>query len=384
MISYGKVYLDNAATTRVLPKVVMAMLPYFDVAFGNPGSVHKVGRDAEEAVAKARCRVAKPIGAAVESIVFTAGGSEANNLALIGVAETLVNSGKFHVVMSNIEHESVLACASILYDRYGIEVSFAEAEKSGIVSVEQIKRVVKPYTGLVSIMAVNNELGTRNPIGEIGSFCHENGILFHTDCVQAYCNTKINVDTDNIDFLSVSGHKFHAPKGVGFLYAKDRSLLTAIIHGGGQEGGLRSGTENVPCIVGIGKAAEISYQKMGEMADHYHELTECFLDELKSRITGVHLNGTPFYGSKTLNLRFDDIDGETLLLMLDGQGICVSAGSACSAHSAKPSHVLNAIGLTDEQARASIRVSISNETTKEDLLYTAEVIAESVGFLRGR
>mgnify|MGYP002544361138 len=379
----GLVYLDNAATTRVSPEVVSGMIPYFEEVYGNAGSIHCMGRSARKAIDIAREQVSRPIGAKPENIIFTSCGSEANNLALFGVAEQLSKTGNTHIIISNIEHDSVLGCVHDLQYKYGFDVSIARADKNGIVSASEIKSLMREYTGLVSVMAVNNELGTMNPIREIGELCRSREVMFHTDCVQAYCNIPIDVEKDCIDFLSVSGHKFHAPKGVGFLYARNKEFINPILVGGGQEYGLRAGTENTPYIVGLGKAAELASDKVRNR-NTYSELIRAFVSEIGNRIDGVHINGTPYSGSKIVNIRFDGVDSETLLLFLDSQGVCVSAGSACAAHSAKPSHVLKAIGLTDMEARSSIRISISDETTKDELNFAAKEICESVNILRGK
>ncbi|MDB7829190.1 cysteine desulfurase family protein [Intestinimonas butyriciproducens] len=377
------VYLDNAATTRVSPEVVSGMIPYFEEVYGNAGSIHCMGRSARKAIDIAREQVSRPIGAKPENIIFTSCGSEANNLALFGVAEQLSKTGNTHIIISNIEHDSVLGCVHDLQYKYGFDVSIARADKNGIVSASEIKSLMREYTGLVSVMAVNNELGTMNPIREIGELCRSREVMFHTDCVQAYCNIPIDVEKDCIDFLSVSGHKFHAPKGVGFLYARNKEFINPILVGGGQEYGLRAGTENTPYIVGLGKAAELASDKVRNR-NTYSELIRAFVSEIGNRIDGVHINGTPYSGSKIVNIRFDGVDSETLLLFLDSQGVCVSAGSACAAHSAKPSHVLKAIGLTDMEAKSSIRISISDETTKDELNFAAKEICESVNILRGK
>lgn len=378
------IYLDNAATTKVSQKVLQAMLPYFEYDYGNAGSIHQKGRSAKDGIEAARCQVAKPIGAAPNDIIFTSCGSEANSLVLLGLADHLLSSGKKHIITSNAEHDSVLESFSELHNRYSFDVSIAKVNSEGIVTAEEIEKLIRPDTGLVSVMAVNNELGTKNEIYEIGQICHDNGILFHSDCVQAYCNIPLDVGRDQIDFLSVSGHKFHAPKGVGFLYAKRKEILSPYILGGKQESGLRAGTENVPGIVGIGKAAEIAYLGMQHIKDHCAALIDDFKRVLTSNVPGVHVNGAPYKGGKILNLRFDNMDGETLLLLLDSKGICVSAGSACAAHSAKPSHVLKALGLTDDEARASIRISVSEYNSRDEINLAAKTIIECVNVLKGR
>lgn len=376
------IYLDNAATTPVSPAVMEAMLPYFTEHYANPGSVHFASAPVIEAIERARAAVAAPIWADPENIIFTSGGSEANNLALFGLARHLADKGKYHVVMSNVEHPSVLNCAQPLYERFGIEVSFANVSDDGIVHLESVLEQVTDRTGLVSVMGVNNETGAVNPIRQIGASCREHGILFHTDCVQAYGNIDIAVDRDCIDFLSVSGHKFHAPKGIGFLYARDKSILDPLIYGGGQEDGMRSGTENVPGIVGIGAAAlELSYFQMSANGARYRRLQQIFLDKIH-KLGNTYINGKPYEYGKTLNLRFDGIDGETLVLLLSGRGVCVSAGSACHSHSAQPSHVLTAMGLIEDEARSSIRISFSDWTTEKEVFAAADELVSAVETLR--
>lgn len=376
------IYLDNAATTSVHPGVLAAMQPFFSATYGNPGSIHSMGRSAKQAIDTARAQAALPIGANPEHIIFTSGATESNNLALLGSAGWLCKTGKRHVILSNVEHDSVLGCAGVLSSRYGIDVSMAEAGRDGVVRPEEIRRLMRQDTGLVSVMAVNNELGTRNPIREIGALCRENGVLFHTDCVQGYCILPIDVELDCIDFLSVSGHKFHAPKGVGFLYAKRKEVLEPALIGGGQEGGLRAGTENAAGIVGLGKAAELAFSltKAG-VGPHVPMLH--FFRRICQNVSGVHLNAEPYPGSRIISLRIDGVDAQTLLLMLDSRGVFVSAGSACAAHSARPSHVLKAIGLSDREAMSSIRVSASDDTTNGELDLAAKEICSAIHILRG-
>lgn len=376
------IYLDNAATTKVSKDVLHAMMPYFDEQYGNAGSTHCMGRVAKNAMEKARVQVAAPINAKPEDIIFTSCATEANSLVFFGLVRQLTKTGNTHIIVSSIEHDSVLSCAEALRNRYGFDISVAEPDQDGIIQAKEVSRLVRDNTGLISVMTVNNELGTQNPIHEIGELCREREILFHTDCVQGYCNVPVDVETENIDFLSVSGHKFHAPKGVGFLYAKRKELLLPLLAGGGQEFDLRAGTENVPYIVAIGKAAEIANSKATERFS-YENMIRSFRNEIEC-VGGTYVNGAPYPGSKIVNIRFDGIDGETLLLLLDSQNICVSAGSACSAHSAKPSHVLKGIGLTDLQAKSSIRVSISDDTTFEELMIAAKEICKSVNILRGK
>ena len=376
------IYLDNAATTRVSYNVFNAMKPYFLEHYGNAGSVHSMGIDASKAIEKSRGQVSKPIGADPDNIIFTAGGSEANTLAIIGVSNYLKSIGKTHIITSNVEHKSVLEAMKYLFHN-GFEITYLPVTSRGTLPMCNLLSALRQNTGLVSIMCVNNETGNRYDIHSIGAICHQKNILFHTDCVQAYSGTEIDVDDDYIDFLSVSGHKIHAPKGIGFLYARDKSILNPIILGGDQEYGLRAGTENVPGIVGIGCAAEIAFYGAGERDKKFKKLRDLLVETLISEVKGVHVNGNPFPASKTVNLRFDNIDGETLLLLLSSSGIIVSAGSACSAHSAKPSHVLKSIGLSDIEARSSIRISFSEDTTIEEIKIASRAIIDSVKMLRG-
>ena len=377
------IYLDNAATTQVSQRVLNAMMPYFTEHYGNPGSIHTIGQQAARAMQKAREQCAKPINADPKDIIFTSGGSEANNLAILGLAKYLQMAVKRHIITLSVEHPSVLMPIKSMFYNYGFDVTYLPLTKDGSLNMEELVKAFRDDTGLVSIMAVNNETGNAYDIGRIGAECRKRGVLFHTDCVQAYGNINIDVQKDNIDFLSVSGHKFHAPKGVGFLYAKRKDLLSPIILGGGQEQTFRSGTENIPSIVGMGEAANAAFE------DHSIQKTNAekrrfFLSELTKELGEVRINGRPHESSKTINLCFDGVDGETLLLLLNSRGIIVSAGSACSAHSAVPSHVLTAMGLSEDEARSSIRVSFSNMTTKENLCNAAHIIADFVKVLQRR
>lgn len=376
------IYLDNAATTMVSPEVMEAMMPYFSNVYGNPESIHSIGREAEKAVKLARCQVADPIKANPDNIIFTGGGSEANTLAIIGLADHLRAIGKNHIITTKVEHHSVLECMKYLF-YHGFYITYLPTDKLGEINYELLEASICDHTGLISVMTVNNETGNRYDIYKIGQICRKHSVLFHTDCVQAYCGITIDVDDSCIDFLSASGHKIHAPKGVGFLYAKDKELLRPIIFGGSQESGLRGGTHNTPYIVGMGRAAEIASEGYIRNIYSFGEKIGALKQRIMSRVSGAHVNGMPHGNSKTINFRFDGIDGETLLLLLDSQDIEVSAGSACSAHYAEPSHVLSAIGLTDDEARSSIRISISKYTTYEEIDDAAQVIASSVKQLRG-
>lgn len=373
------IYLDNAATTQVSQEVIDAMMPYFKDEYGNAGSVHSLGTRAEQAIQKAREQVAKPINAKPENIIFTSGGSEANTLAIIGLSDYLRRIGKNHIITTNVEHHSVLECIKYLFC-HDFHVTYLPVDATGAIDIDLLSASICDKTGLVSVMTVNNEIGHLYPIHEIGEICHQNNILFHTDCVQGYCNVDINVEKDHIDFLSASGHKIHAPKGIGFLYARNKEILRPVVFGGSQEYGLRGGTHNTPYIVGMGCAVE-TYMKSAKVKCGILMLR--LLIGLAEKMGHIVINGERYVGSKIANLRFDGVDGETLLLLLDSQGIEVSAGSACSAHYAIPSHVLSALGLTDDEARSSIRVSVSDYNTVEEIDKAIQVIADSVKQLQG-
>lgn len=375
------IYLDNAATTQVSQRVVDAMLPYLTEMYGNAGSIHTMGTTAAKALEKARAQCAAPLNADPDNIIFTSGGSEANTLAIVGLADHLKSIGKTHIITSKVEHPSVLEAMKRLF-YMGFQITYISPDGQGNIDVKDVICAIRESTGLVSVMAVNNETGNAYDIGQIGAECSKRGILFHTDCVQAYGNLKIDVDAYHIDFLAASGHKFHAQKGVGFLYAKHKELLSPVILGGGQEFALRSGTENVPAIVGMGEAAEAAYEALTTQSNSGKR--KLFLNELTKELGGVHINGCPHDGSKTVNLYFSGVDGETLLLLLNNRGVFVSAGSACSAHSAVPSHVLTAIGLSADEARSSIRVSFSAYTSNEEICEAARIIADSVKKLQRR
>ena len=377
------IYLDNAATTRVSQRVVEAMMPYFTEMYGNAGSIHTMGRDAAKALQKAREQCAKPINADPNDIIFTSGGSEANTLAIRGLTDFLRRADKRHIITLSVEHPSVLMPIKHQFHN-GFEVTYLPVDRNGCLDDQILTDSFRNDTGLVSIMGVNNETGNSYDLQKIGAKCREHGALFHTDCVQAYGNMLIDVCKYNIDFLSVSGHKFHAPKGVGFLFAKNKEILSPIVLGGGQEKGVRSGTENIPAIVGMGAAAEDIFKNQSYYAEQNDYKRNLFLNELTKEVGEFRVNGSPHKGSKTVNLSFDGVDGETLLLLLNSRGIFVSAGSACSSNSAVPSYVLTAIGLTDEEARSSIRVSFSEFTTHEEICEAAYVIADSIKKLKRR
>lgn len=372
------IYLDSAASTHVAPEVMQAMQPYFTDIYANPGSVHTAGLDAAKAVQDARISVADSIGANPDDIIFTSGGSESNALAILGVSGHLRAVRQTHIITTQIEHPSVLECFWYL-ERNGFSVTYLKPDAAGSVSVDTVKSALRNNTGLVSVMYINNETGTLQSALSTGRLCREREILFHTDFVQGYGKFPMDVQKENIDFLSISGHKVHAPKSVGALYVKRKQLLDPLIYGGGQEYGLRSGTENVAGVVGFGAAAQM-IQEYFRHKHPYH--LDWFVDKIKANLSGVYINGCTDWRSNIVNLRFDGVDGETLLLLLSGKGVMVSAGSACHAHSSAPSHVLTAIGLTGAQARQSIRISISRYTTKQELETAADIITEAVKTLR--
>lgn len=370
------IYMDNASTTAVSPEALVAMLPYFNEKYGNAGNIHSMGMDAENAVDNARALVAKPIHAKTENIIFTSGGSEANSLAIIGVLEHLKEIGKTHIITTTIEHHSVLN-AMHRAEELGFDVTYVKPSKHGIVDTPSIIRELRENTGLVSVMYVNNEIGTSNPIDAIGYVCYENGVLFHTDCVQAYCKKPIDVNKMCVDLLSVSGHKIHAPKGIGFLYARDRRVLKPLIHGSvSQEYGLRGGTENVPYIVALGEASKKDHSDF-MFGSKIYGLISQFCSALRE-LDCAEVNGYTDFYSRIVNVKFDGIDGETLLLLLNSRGLIVSAGSACSAHEAKPSYVLKEIGLSDDEARSSVRFSIHDEMSAEEINEAASIVVEAV------
>lgn len=375
------IYLDNAATTRTNPEIVKAMLPYFSEYYGNPSSVYSFSNYSKEAVEKAREQVAKAIGANKEEIYFTAGGSESDNWALTATAEAYQKKGR-HIITSKIEHHAVLHTCQYLEKR-GFEVTYLDVDEYGIVDLEQLKSAIRPDTILISIMFANNEIGTIQPVKEIGEIAREHGILFHTDAVQAFGHVPICVADLNISMLSASGHKLNGPKGIGFLYIRKGIKTRSFIHGGAQERKRRAGTENVPGIVGLGLAAEMSVQSMEERAKKEAALRDYLIDRILEEVPYVRVNG---HRTKRLpnnvNLAFQFIEGESLLIMLDMAGICGSSGSACTSGSLDPSHVLLAIGLPHEIAHGSLRLTLSEENTREEMDYTAKKIKEIVERLR--
>lgn len=375
------IYLDNAATTRTKTEVVEAMLPYFTEKFGNPSSVYEFAGQNKNAVTEAREGIAKTLHTSAADIYFTAGGSESDNWALKAAMEAYQEKGN-HLITSKIEHHAILHTCEYL-EQHGCEVTYLDVDEKGVVDLEQLKNAIRPTTVLISIMYANNEIGTIQPVKEIGRIAKEYGVLFHTDAVQAFGQLPINVEEENIDMLSASGHKLNGPKGIGFLYIKKGLKLRSLIHGGAQERKRRAGTENVPGIVGFGKAVELAVSSMEARAKQETELRDYLISRVLAEIPYVRLNG---HRTKRLpnnaNFSFQFIEGESLLIMLDMKGICASSGSACTSGSLDPSHVLLAIGLPHEIAHGSLRLTLSDETTKEDIDYTIEQIKEIVAKLR--
>lgn len=375
------IYLDNAATTKTRPEVVEAMLPYFTEYYGNPSSVYEFATPSKKAIAEARETIAKSLGAKTNEIYFTAGGSESDNWAIKATAEAYESKGK-HIITSKIEHHAVLHTCEYLEKR-GFEITYLDVDENGTVKLDELKKAIRPDTILISIMFANNEIGTIQPIKEIGEIAKEHGIIFHTDAVQAYAHVPINVDEYHIDMLSVSGHKFNGPKGIGFLYIRTGLKLRSFIHGGSQERKRRGGTENVPGIVGMGKAVEIAMANLAERTAYEVELRDYLINRVLSEVPYVRLNGHRTNRlPNNANFAFQFIEGESLLIMLAMQGICGSSGSACTSGSLDPSHVLLAIGLPHEIAHGSLRLTLSEETTKEDIDFTVDEIKKIVEKLR--
>ena len=375
------IYLDNAATTKTSQAVVDAMMPYFNQYYGNPSSVYSFSNYGKEAVAKARKQIADVLKAKPEEIYFTAGGSESDNWALIATAEAYQEKGK-HIITSKIEHHAVLHTCQYLEKR-GFEVTYLDVDEYGTVDLEQLKKAIRPDTILISIMFANNEIGTIQPVKEIGEIAKSHNILFHTDGVQAFGHVPIDVDELNIDMLSASGHKFNGPKGIGFLYIRKGIKTKSFIHGGAQERKRRAGTENLPGIVGIGEAARLAAATMKERQEKETAMRDYFINRITAEVPYVRVNGHCANRlPNNINLSFQFIEGESLLIMLDMAGICGSSGSACTSGSLDPSHVLLAIGLPHEIAHGSLRLTLSEENTMEEMDYTAEKIKEIVKRLR--
>ena len=376
------IYLDNAATTRTAPEVVEEMLPYFSEFYGNPSSVYDFAGKSKAAVTRGREQIAEVLGAKKEEIYFTAGGTESDNWALKAAFEAYKAKGN-HIITTKIEHHAILHTCEYLEKNRGAKITYLDVDENGLVRLEDLENAITPETILISVMFANNEIGSIQPIKEIGMIAKEHGILFHTDAVQAFCQVPINVDECNIDMLSSSGHKINGPKGIGFLYIRKGVKNRSFVHGGAQERKRRAGTENVPGIVGYGVAAKRAADSMEERTAKERELRDYLIGRITEEIPYVKLNGDPVKRlPNNVNVSFRFIEGESLLLMLDSFGICASSGSACTSGSLDPSHVLLAIGLPHEIAHGSLRLTLGEDTTKEELDFTVEKLKQIVQNLR--
>ena len=375
------VYLDHAATTPARPEVVEAMLPYFTEKFWNPSSVYSPAAENKQAIDQCRDLIGKTLGTEGKNIYFTAGGSESDNWALKAAAEAYETKGK-HIITSKIEHHAILHTCDYLESR-GFEITYIDVDENGILKLDQLEEAIRPDTILISIMFANNEIGTIQPVKEIGEIARKHGVIFHTDAVQAYGQIPINVDEYGIDMLSASGHKLNGPKGIGFLYIRKGLKLRSFIHGGAQERKRRAGTENVSGIIGLGKAVEIAFDTMEERTSKEREVRDYAIDRILAEVPYCRLNGDRRKRlPNNINISFQFIEGESLLIMLDMAGICASSGSACTSGSLDPSHVLLAIGLPHEIAHGSLRMTLGEETTKEDMDYVIDKLKEIVDKLR--
>ncbi len=380
-MSRRAIYMDHAATTYTKKEVLEEMLPFFSEHFGNPSSIHKFGRDVRKYVDTAREKVAKALGALPEEIYFTAGGSEADNWAVKGTAYANKSKGN-HIITTQIEHHALLHTCEYL-EKEGFEVTYLPVDEYGLVSVEDVKNAITDKTILISIMYANNEIGTIEPIAEIGKLARERGIYFHTDAVQAVGSVKIDVKEQNIDMLSLSAHKFYGPKGIGVLYVRKGVKLLSFIHGGAQERGRRAGTENTPGIIGLAKAIELATENLEEHSSRITALRDKLIKGIMEKVPYTRLNGHPVKRLPgNVSFCFQYIEGESLLLNLDMKGIAGSSGSACTSGSLDPSHVLLAIGLPHEIAHGSLRLSLGDVNTEEDVDYVLEVLPEIVDRLR--
>ena len=375
------IYLDNAATTKTAPEVVDAMLPYFSEYYGNASTIYSLGAESKKAMDHARQTIADSLGAKPEEIYFTAGGSESDNWALKATAEAYASKGK-HIITTKIEHHAILHTCEYLEKR-GFEITYLNVDRDGLISLDELKAAIRPDTILISVMFANNEIGTIEPIAEIGEIAKEHGVLFHTDAVQAYAQVPIHVDEMHIDMLSASGHKLNGPKGIGFLYIRKGVKIRSFVHGGAQERSRRAGTENIPGIVGRGAAVERAMRIMDSKTRKEIELRDYLIGRLENEIPHCWLNG---HRTKRLpnniNFSFLFIEGESMLIMLDMKGICASSGSACTSGSLDPSHVLLAIGLKHEEAHGSLRLTLSEDSTKEEMDIVAEEVKKIVQRLR--
>lgn len=377
-----RIYLDYAATTPIDPRVTRAMSPYFSKEFGNTMSLHSFGREASEAIEKSRKILADFIKGKPEEIIFTGSATESNNLALKGVAFAASHKDKKHLIISTIEHDCVLESARWL-QRQGYEITYIPVDKNGFISVNNLVKIFREDTLLVSIIHGNNEIGTIQDVSEIGRLCHRYGIYFHTDAAQSFGKAPLDVNKMNIDLLTASSHKIYGPKGAALLFVRQGVLIEPILHGGGHEKGLRSSTSNVAAIVGFTKATEILAEEGKKENKRLTELRNLLIEKVLKNIKGTGLNGHPTKRlSNNINISFTGVEGESLMMELDFHGIALSTGSACSSKTLTPSHVLTAIGLKPQQAHGSLRISLGRWTTKEDILYTADKLLESVNKLR--
>jgi cysteine desulfurase nifS len=376
------IYLDNAATTKVNKKVLESMMPYFSEIYCNPSASYSFATKGRIAIEEARNHAAKLIGASDMEIYFTSGGSESDNWAIKAVAESFSDKGK-HIITTKIEHHAVLHTCEYL-ERHGFDITYLNVDSDGKVRLDELKKSIREDTILISVMTANNEIGTIQPVAEIGKIAHEKGILFHTDAVQAYGHIPINVDEMNIDLLSASGHKFNGPKGVGIMYIRKGVKIRSFIHGGSQERGRRAGTYNVPGIAGLGTAAKLAMENMAKRAEKEKELRDYFIDRISAEIPYTVLNGhREDRLPNNINFCFRFVEGESVLIMLDQAGICASSGSACTSGAIDPSHVLRAIGLSDEMAHESLRLTLSYENTKEEIDTVVGELKRIVERLRG-
>lgn len=377
------IYMDNAATTSCRPVVCKAMMPYLSDKFGNPSSVYNLAGEARNAIEEARRTIACSIGASPEEIYFTGGGSESDNMAIKVAAMVMQEKGR-HVITTKIEHHAVLN-SCIWLEKQGYEVTYLNVDRYGMININELLAAIRQDTILISVMTANNEIGTIQPIERIGRIAREYGIIFHTDAVQAYTHMPINVNMMNIDMMSVSAHKFHGPKGTGFIYIKNNMEIEPFIHGGGQEKGKRAGTENVPGIVGMEAAVKMEMENMRERTDYERRLRDYIIRRIQREVPGARLNGHPVKRlSNNINFCFEGIEGESLVVMLDMNGICASTGSACTSGTGEASHVLLALGISEELAHGSLRLTINEEITKEDADFAIRKIKESVAKLRSK
>ena len=375
------IYMDNAATTPVKPEVLDAMLPYFTEKFGNPSSIYSISSENNKAITDAREVIAKTINTTPENIYFTAGGSESDNWALKATADAYASKGK-HIITTKIEHHAILHTCEYLETK-GFEITYLDVDENGLVKLDELTAAIRPDTILISVMFANNEIGTIEPIAEIGKIAHEHGILFHTDAVQAYTQVPIDVEAMNIDMMSTSGHKINGPKGIGFLYIRKGVKIKSFIHGGAQERHRRAGTENVTGIIGLAKAAEIATANMKERTAEEIKVRDHLIERIEKEIPYAKLNGDRVKRlPNNVNFSFQFVEGESMLILLDSKGICASSGSACTSGSLDPSHVLLAIGLPHEIAHGSLRLTISDQITMEDADYVVDNLKEIVNHLR--